>query len=191
MNRFLLGMCAILDVIIAGIYFLMYDTGPDGPLPVYEWYGVVLFLNRIALAAGVCTVAAGLWRPAKDQSWLLVINGVALSAYGVIPLFWRGPLGFNRLALLLIAMAITLGILALAIARASQRSAADEWFFGLAGAVSLGFAVAFLALVNRWIQLERRPFHPSVFLWLCAYFGFTAICMVGLARRPHRLLFFR
>ncbi len=55
----------------------------------------------------------------------------------------------------------------------------------------MGFAVAFLALVNRWIQLERRPFHPSVFLWLCLYFGFTAICMLGLlvhGRCTHSLL---
>jgi hypothetical protein len=89
------------------------------------------------------------------------------------------------------AMAITLGILALAIARTPRRSVADEWFFGVAGAGSLAFALAFLGLVNRWIQLERRVFHPSVFLWLCVYFGFTAICMAGLARRPHRLLFFR
>ena len=191
MNRLLLAMCAILDAIIAGIYFLMYDTGPDGPLPVHEWYGAAMLLSRIALAAGVCSIAAGLWPSAKGRSSLQILNGVALSAYGVIPLVWKGPLAFDRLALLLIAMAAAIGILALAIARASRRSVADTWFFGLAGAGSLGFAVAFLALVNRWIQLERRPFHPSVFLWLCAYFGFTAICMVGLARRPHRLLFFR
>jgi hypothetical protein len=191
MNRILLAICAVLDVIIAGIYFLMYHTGPDGPLPVHEWQGAVMILNRVTLAAGACTMAAGFWRPAKDKSWLLVLNGVALGAYGVIPLLWRGPLGFNRLALLLIAMAITLGALAFVIARSSRHTVVDEWFFGLGGVGSLGFAVAFLALVNGWIQLERRAFHPSAFLWLCVYFGFTAICMAGLARRPHRLLFFR
>lgn len=191
MNRILLTLSAILDAIIAGIYFLLYDTGPNGPLPDHEWYGVVLFLNRIALAAGVCTIAAGLWRSAEDKSWLLVLNGLALSAYGVIPLLWKGPLAFDRLALLPIAMAITFGILALTIARSPRHSVTDAWFFGLAGAGSLGFALAFLALVNRWIQLERRAFHPSVFLWLCVYFVFTAICILGLALRPHRLPFFR
>ncbi len=191
MNRILLAICAIAYVIIAGIYFLMYDTGPDGPLPDHEWQGVVMILNRVTLAAGACSIAAGLWRSAKGKSWLLVLNGVALCAYGVIPLFWKGPLAFDRLALLLIAMAMTFGILALMIVRSRPRSVADQWFFGLAGAGSLGFAVAFLALVNRWIQLERRPFHPSVFLWLCVYFGFAAICILGLALRPHRPLFFR
>jgi len=115
------------------------------------------------------------------------MNGLAFSAYGLIPLFWRGPLRFDFLALLLVVMAMTIGILALAIARTLRRYVADEWFFGLAGAGSVGFALAFLALVNRWIQLERRPFHPSVFLWLCFHFGFSAICMLGLALRLHRL----
>lgn len=181
-NRALLVICAILDAIIATIYFLMYDSGPDGPLLVNDWYGTAMVLSRITLAAGAFTIAAGLWRSAKDKSWLLILNGVALSAYGVIPLVWKGPLAFDRLALLLIAMAITFGMLALTIARSSRRSVADQWFFGVAGAGSLGFAVAFVALVNRWIQVERRPFHPSVFLWLCLYFGFTAICTLGLAR---------
>ena len=156
-------------------------------MPVHEWLGTVLFLNRLALAAGACTIAARIWRFAKDTSWLLILNGVALSAYGLIPLLRKGPLGFDRVALLLVVMAITVGILALAIARTLQRSIADEWFFGLAGAGSVGFALAFLALVNRWIQLERRPFHPSVFLGLCSYFGFTAICMLGLALRLQKL----
>ncbi len=88
-----MAICAILNIMIAAIYFLLYDTGPDGPLPVHEWQGVVMILNRITLAAGACTIAAGLWRPAIGKSWLLILNGVALSAYGVIPLFWRGPRG--------------------------------------------------------------------------------------------------
>jgi hypothetical protein len=185
--RWLLALCGILDVIISVIYWIMYDTGPAGPLTFHEWNGTAVILSRLALAAGVCTVAAGIWRCAKGKSWLLVLNGLAFSAYGLIPLLWRGPLSFDLFALLLVVMAMTMGILALVIARTLRRYVADEWFFGLAGAGSVGFALAFLALVNRWIQLERRPFHPSVFLWLCFYFGFSAICMLGLALRLHRL----
>jgi hypothetical protein len=186
-SRWLLALCAILDAIISVIYFIMYDAGPDGPLTLHGWNGTVVFLGRLALAAGVCTIAAGIWRCAKGKSWLLVVNGLAFSAYGLIRILWRGPLGFDLFALLIVVMATTIGILALAIARTLRRYVADEWFFGLAGAGSVGFALAFLALVNRWIQLERRPFHPSVFLWLCSYFGFSAICMLGLALRLHRL----
>ena len=184
-DRWLLALCGVLDAIISVIYFIMYGAGPDGPLTFHGWNGAVVFLTSLALAAGVCTTVAGM--SAKDKSWLLVLNGLALSAYGLIPLFWRGPLSFDLFALLVVVMAMTVGILALVIARTLRRSVADEWFFGLAGAGSVGFALAFLALVSGWIQLERRPFHPSVFLWLGFYFGFSAICMLGLALRLHRL----
>ena len=184
-NWWLLAVCGILDVISSVLYLILYDT--DDPMPLHGWNGMVMFLNRLALAAGACTIAAGIWRSASGKSWLLVLNGLAFGAYGLIPLFWRGPLSFEFFALLVVVMAMTNGFLALAIARALRQSAADERFFGLAGAASIGFAWAFLALVNRWIQLERRPFHSSVFLWLCFYFGFSAICMLGLALRLHRL----
>jgi hypothetical protein len=183
-NWWLLALCGILDAIISVIYLIMYDTGPaDGPLTFHAW--TVVSSIRLALAAGACTIAAGIWRSAEGKSWLLILNGLALSGYGLVPLVWRGPLSFDIFALLIVVMAMTMGILALAVARTLRHHLADEVLFGLAGVSSVGFALAFLALVNRWIQLERRPFHPSVFLWLCCFFGFSASCMLGLALRLH------
>jgi uncharacterized membrane protein HdeD (DUF308 family) len=182
-NWWLLGLCGVLVAIMSVIYLIIYDTTPD-----VRWgNGMEVLVNRLALAAGACTIAASIWRSAKGKSWLLALNGLALSAYGLMALFWRGPLSFRFFALLLVVMAMSFGILALAIARTLRRRVADEWFFGLAGAASIGFALAFLALANRWIQLERRLFHPSIFLWFCFYFGFSAICMLGLALRLHKL----
>jgi hypothetical protein len=146
-----------------------------------------MLVNRFALAAGACTIAAGIWRSAKGISWLLLANGLVLSVYGLMPLFWRGPLSVRFFQLLVVVMAMTFGILALTIARTLRGRVADEWFFGLAGAASVGFALAFLALVNNWIQLEHRLYHPSIFLWFFFYFGFSAICMLGLALRLHKL----
>jgi hypothetical protein len=182
----LLILCGILDATISAIYLLMYGNGPaDGPLTVSSW--TIVFLNRFALAAGVCTIAAGIRRPAKGMSWLLVLNGLAFSAYGLIPLLSSGPLSFRPFALLIVVMAMSFGVLAWPGARTiwHQRHGAEEWLFVLAGATSVGFALAFLSLANGWIQLERRPFHPSLFLWLCLFFGFSAICMLGLAVHVH------
>jgi uncharacterized membrane protein HdeD (DUF308 family) len=182
-NWWLLGLCGVLDAIISVVYLFIYYTTPEIP----GGNGVEVFLNRLTVAAGVCTIAASLWRSAKGKSWLLLLNGLALSAYGWMALFWRGPLSYGFFALLVVVMAMTFGILTLAIARTLRGRAADEWLFGLAGAASIGLALAFLALANHWIQLERRLFHPSAFLWLCFYFGFSAICMLGLALRLHNL----
>ena len=184
-NWWLLAVCGILDAVICVIYLIMYGSGPDGPLTFHGWNDAVASLSSLALAAGACTIAAGIWRSGKGKSWLLVLNGLAFGAYGLSPLVLKGPLNFDFFALLLVVMATTIGILALEIARTLRRHVADEWFFGLAGAASVSFALAFLALVFGWIQLERRPFHPSVFLWLGSYFTFTAICKLGLALRLH------
>jgi hypothetical protein len=182
-NRWLLAFCGVLNAVISAIYLIMYDAGPHSSLTLHGWTGTVVFLSRLSVAAGLSTIAAGLWNSANGKSWLLVLNGLAMSAYGLIPILWKGPLGFNLFALLIVGMAVTLGLLALTIAR--TRHAADQWLFGSTGAASIAFALVFVALVNRWIQLERRPFHPSIFLWLCFYFAFTAFCMIALALRLH------
>jgi uncharacterized membrane protein HdeD (DUF308 family) len=182
-NRWLLGLCGILFAIMSVIYFIIYQTTPDVP----GGNAIQMFVNKLALAAGVCTIAASIWKSADGKSWLLLLNGLTLSVYGSMPLFWHGPLRFDFFALLLVVVAMTFGILALAIARTLRRRVADVWLFGLAGAASVCFALALLALANHWIHLEHRLFHPSLFLWLCVYFGFSAICMLGLALRLHKL----
>jgi hypothetical protein len=182
-NWWLLGLCGILFAIMSVIYLIIYQTTPDVP----GGNAMGTFVSKLALAAGACTIAAGIWRSASGKSWLLLLNGLTLSAYGSMPLFWHGPLRFDFFALLLVVTAMTFGILALAIARTLRRRVADAWLFGLAGAASVCFALALLALANHWIHLEHRLFHPSLFLWLCLYFGFNAICMLGLALRLYKL----
>jgi hypothetical protein len=182
-NWWLLALAGVLEAIALVIYLVIYDTTPN----VYGGNGMEIFVNRLALAAGACTIAASIWRSAQGISWLLLANGLVLSAYGWMALFWRGPLSFRFFAFLVVVMAMTFGILALTIARNLRGRVTDEWFFGLAGAASVGFAFAFLALANDWIHLEHRLYHPSIFLWLCFYFGFSAICMLGLALRLHKL----
>jgi uncharacterized membrane protein HdeD (DUF308 family) len=180
-NWWLLVLCGVLEAIMSVVYFIIYNTTPD----TYGGNGMEVFVNRLTLAAAACTIAACIWKSERGISWLLVLNGLALSAYGYMALFWRRPLSFRFFAFLVAVMAITFGMLALAIARTLRRRVADNWFFGLAGTASIGVALAFLALASHWIQLERRLFHPSVFLWFCFYFGFSGICMLGLALRLH------
>jgi hypothetical protein len=60
--------------------------------------------------AGVCTIAARLWSSGKGKSWLLAINGLALSAFGLISLFWQGPLSFRAVSLLFVVVGMSIGI---------------------------------------------------------------------------------
>ena len=184
-NWWLLALCGVLDAIMSVIYFIMQET--DGPLTFHSWSGAVVFLGEVALAAGACTIAAGIWRSAKGKCWLLVLNGLALGAFGLIHFFVRFRISFLTFALLIILMAMSIGILELVIARTLRhpRHVADRWFLALAGVVSVGFALAFFALGFRWIKIE--PGSHADLLWLGSYFGFSAICMLGLALRLHSL----
>jgi uncharacterized membrane protein HdeD (DUF308 family) len=182
-NWRLLALCGVLEAIISVIYFIMQDA--DGPLTFQARNGAVLFLGQLALAAGACTIAAGLWRSTKGKCWLLVLNGLALGALGLI--FYK--LTHYRISFLTVALliAMSMGILELVTARTlrRQRHFTDGWFLALAGVASVGFALAFFALGFRWIKIE--PGSHSDLLWLGSYFGFSAICMLGLALRLHSL----
>ena len=184
-NWWLLALCGVLDAIFSVVYLV--TQAPDGSLTVrkYAVHGTIVFLGKLALAAGACTIAAGLWRSTKGKSWLLVVNGLALSALGLIfNNLTHYRISFRTVALLLVVMAMSVGIFELVTARTLRRHVADEWFLGLAGAASVGFALAFLALGFRWIKLEQPE---SMFLWLSSYFGFSAICMLGLALLLYKL----
>src|SRR5580698_5524415 len=102
-NWWLLALTGVLEAIALVIYLIIYDTTPN----VYGGNGMEMLVNRLALAAGACTIAASIWRSAKGISWLLLANGLVLSAYGLMPLFWRGPLSFRFFALLVVVMATT------------------------------------------------------------------------------------
>lgn len=184
-NWWLLALCGVLQAIMSVIYVLM-GTTKNGVVDFHAWSSRVMFLGELALAAGVCAIAAGIWRSAAGKGWLLVLNGLALGALGLIcTYFFRFRISLRTVSLLVILMAVSLGLLALVIAPTlrRQRHVADGWLLGLAGAASVGFVLAFLALGFGWIKWG--PGSHVDFLWFGSYFGFSAICMVGLATRLH------
>ena len=183
-NWWLLALSGVLYAIISAIYLIMQET--DGPLTFHTWNATVVSLGRLTLAAGACTITAAIWRSSNGRCWLLALNGLALSALGLIFTFLtHRPVAFRTVAILVILMAVSIGILDLVTARALRRQghAADEWFLGIAGTTSIGFALVFFAFLFRWIKLEPGS-HPDL-LWLGLYFGFSAICLVWIALRLH------
>lgn len=178
----LLALCGVLEAVIAILYFALQRT--NGPLTLHAWNVTAGFLGKVTLAAGMCVIAAGLWRSAKSNSWFLVLNGVALTALGVIYVFFvRHGIRFRTIALLIIVMALSAAIPEVATARAFRRQhhRAEGWFLALASLASIGFALAFLALGFGWIAIQ--PGSHTDLLWLGLYFAFSAICMLAFALR--------
>ena len=190
-NRWLLALCGAFYAAYSLMNLLyiegLYIEGRPGESLLRRFAGpnAVREMGMVAMAAGVLAIAAGIWGSKKGKPWLLALNGLALSAFALITTFWyRRPLSFRPISLLFVAMALSVGILALATAPRLRRHVAGEWLLGTAGAASVAFAVSFFAVGFRWIRLEP-PY--AYFVWMSSYFGFTAICMLGVAVRLNSL----
>ncbi|HEV2709859.1 MAG TPA: DUF308 domain-containing protein [Edaphobacter sp.] len=184
----LLALCGVFDALFAGMIFLMGSPDGSSNLRIFM-HGryAITSLGAFALAAGICTIAASVWSSRKDNSWLLVLSGLACSALGLLlTLGATRSITFRTIALVIVIMAMSIGLYELATARTLRRHPIDEWLLGAAGVISIGFAMAFLAFVLRWIKLDPSP-SAQTFHWLGSYFGFTAICMVGVALRLNGL----
>jgi hypothetical protein len=159
---------------------------PDGSLTLRK-FGLpdgVWDMGMLALAAGVCAIAAGLWSSGNANSWLLALHGTALGAFGLIgvsPLV-TGPLSFRPVSLLFVVMAVSIGVFAFATARTLRIGTPQRWHLKVAGAISIGFAFSIFAIGSNFVRLGS----PHLFwIWMSSYFGFCAIVMLGLAFHLH------
>jgi uncharacterized membrane protein HdeD (DUF308 family) len=177
----LLALCGVLYATLSVV--ILFVLSPDGsPILRAHVYGrnAAEQFGLLALAAGLCTIAAGIWNLRRSNSWLLVLNGLACSALGWMVRSNR-PVAFRTVALFIVVMAVSIGIYELAAAGALRRHM-EKWLLDAAGIVSLGFALAFLAFALRWLKLDPSP-SAQTFNWLGAYFSFSAICMLWFAFR--------
>jgi uncharacterized membrane protein HdeD (DUF308 family) len=139
---------------------------------------------QLALAAGLCTLAAAIWSYRKSRSWLLALDGLALIVYGTLPVIWSDrPLSFRPLfALLLLVMAMSVGTLALESARRVRGYVAQRGVLGFAGTATIAFALAFVALDLRGIGMMPPR---SFFLLLGSFFASCAVCLLGVSLLPN------
>jgi len=186
-NWWLLALAGVFDAMLSAMNFFMQR--PDGTLTLrttVRYGGTLEQMGMLALAAGVCMIAAGIWSPREGRSWLLMLNGLACGALGLIFAFWANrPIAFRTIALLIVAMAIGIGTYELTTAQALRHHVMAKWLLGTAGAVSVGFALVFVALAFRQMNVARSPL--TDFLWFGSYYGFSAICKLGLGLRVHSL----
>ena len=176
-----LALCGLLDAAYSLTSFFMQRL--DGGLALrtgVHYRSTFVQMGVLALVAGIWAVAAGLWNPERRTSWLLAVNGLASSALGLLLTFWTGRIAFRTVALLIVVMAMSLGLYALATALTSRRRPTGAWLLGIAGAVSIGFALSFLVFALGWIKLD--PSSPTL-SWIGSYFALSAVCMLGRALR--------
>ena len=180
----LLALCGVLNAMQAAMNLLMVNPDGSFSLRTFGPPNAVWDMSMLALAAGACAIAAGLWSSGRNHSWLLSLYGVALGSFGAIGLspLVRVSLSFRPVSLLFVLMAACIGAFALETARTLRSGASERWFLRLAGAASIGFAFSFVAVGFAWV----RPGSPQFFwIWMSCYFGFCAIFMLWLAKGLH------
>jgi hypothetical protein len=168
----------------------LLTLNPSGALGLRRFAlpGAVWDMGILALAAGICTIVAGLWSAGKDRSWLLSLHGLAMGAFGTVifsPLV-KGSLSFRPISVLFMVMAASLGAFALEAAKTQGRSSSRSkgWFPLTVGAASIGFAVSFIVVGGFLIRLEPPQ---TFFIWMSSYLSLCAMFMVWLAFRVHSL----
>ena len=174
-TSWLLALCGILDAMHAGLNLMMLNPGGSLGLRRGASVHTVWDMGLLALLAGVCAIAVGAWSGGRSHSWLLSLHGLALGAFGLIavtPLV-RGPLSFRPVSLLFIVMSLSVAAFAI-------REAGGRPLFRAAGAVSIGYAVSFLAVGFNRIRLAPPN---SYWIWMASFFAFCAVFMVWLALR--------
>ena len=120
----------------------------------------------------------------KEQLLVSSLNGLACSGLKLL-LGATRPVAFRSVALFIVVMGASIGVHELVTARTLRGHLVDEWLLAAAGVVSVGFAGVFLGFALGWIRLEPSP-SGQTFYWLGTYFGFGAVCLLGLAARQLR-----
>ena len=181
----LLVLCGVLDSMNAGMNLLMLGYGsPSSRLYRFASLNTVWDMSVLALVAGACAIAAGLWNSGRLGSWLLALHGLGLIAFGSIgvsPLV-RGPLSFRPVSLLFVLMSISAGAAGLGTAHRLRSGARDRWLLNVAGAASLGFACSFPAVAFGLVRLQPPN---SYWIWMSSYFWVTALCLWSMAVSLH------
>jgi len=156
---------------VAGIIFgLATFLVPDISLAA-----LVLVFGAYAFADGVLAIISAIrWRGETDRWWVILLEGLAGVAVGVITLFWPGITALTLLYMIA-AWALVTGALEIAAAIRLRKIIIGEWLLVLSGIASIALAVL-LALFPSAGAL-------AVVLWIGAYALVFGALLIVLAFR--------
>jgi uncharacterized membrane protein HdeD (DUF308 family) len=145
--------------------------------PAISLAALVLVFGAYALVDGVLAVFSAIrWRGETDHWWVLLLEGLAGIAAGVVT--FVSP-GLSALALLYLiaAWAIVTGVLEIAAAIRLRKIITGEWLLALLGILSIGVGVM-LALFPSAGAL-------ALIIWIGAYVAASGVLLIALALRLH------
>ena len=143
--------------------------------PAISLAALVLVFGAYALVDGVLAIISAIrWRGEVDRWWVLLLEGVAGVAAGIVTFIWPG---ISALALLYViaAWALVTGVLEIAAAIRLRKIIAGEWLLALIGIASVTLGII--------LALFPGPGALALVIWIGAYAMVTGVLLVVLAFR--------
>ncbi len=129
--------------------------------PAISLAALVLAFGAYAFADGVLSIVSAVRRRGLHERWgLLLLEGVAGVAAGIVTFFWPGMTALVLLYLIA-AWSLVTGALEIAAAIRLRKVIRHEWLLALAGIVSIAFGVL--------LALFPGPGALALTLWIGAY----------------------
>jgi len=178
-NWWLLLLRGIFAIAFAIFIFAFLPFVPAPLLRQLAFAGLAAIFALFAFASGVPTMIAAVRGAGHGRfSWLMLADGIAITAGGVIILL--SP-GLTLLVLIQIIglTVLVVGMLELLAGIHLRRHLTDEWLLITGGVTSIAFAACLL--------LTRVGTVPAALAWIAIYALANGLALVGLALRLRSL----
>lgn len=161
-------------VVLRGVAGVVFGIGIF-LMPGLSLAVLVLLFGAYAFVDGIFGIVSAIRRRGtSDRWWLLLLEGIAGVAVGIITLLWPGITAFVLLYLIAFWALIT-GVLEEAAAFRLRQVITNEWLLVLTGLTSIALGVVLL--------LFPRAGVLAVVLWIGAYAFVTGILLIALGFR--------
>lgn len=143
--------------------------------PAISFAALVFIFGAYALVDGVLAVVSAIrWRGATDRWWVLLLEGLAGIAAGVVTFIWPG---ISALALLYViaAWALVTGVLEIAAAIRLRKIITGEWLLALIGILSI--------VIGVMLALFPSAGALALVIWIGAYVAASGVLLIALAFR--------
>src|ERR1041385_4628881 len=178
-NWWLLFLRGVLAIAFAIFIFIFLPFLPAPFLRQFAFSGLDAIFALFALATGVLTMAAAVLKSrSRGFSWLLRVDGIAVTTGGLMILLFPGLTLMHVLQLIAVVVLLA-GILELVAGIHLRRHVTDEWLLISGGIISLAFAAA--------LFLTRVESIATALTWLSIYTLANGLAIIGLALRLRSL----
>ena len=178
-NWWLLFLRGILAIVFAILIFVFLPLLPAPFLRQFAFAGLAAIFGLFACATGVLTMAAAVLKSGSHGfSWLLLVDGIAITSGGLVILLFPG-LTLMHVIQLIAIIALVVGALEFVAGIHLRRHVTDEWLLIIGGVISIAFAPCLL--------LSRVETVESTLTWISVYAFASGLAVIGLALRLRSL----